>query len=190
MKEILELLEKPPYLEVLLCIASGKNYASSIARYLGKKQPTVTEQLMELERAGLIRIAKRGKAKCYRVNWRLLLDVFYDVVLGVIKLRKEYLDPRFKVNKKDLKKILPGKLLKSFLKEYLVTFVELGGKRKGFDELIFTFFSAMNHLEEKYWKKLVKKYDVAEEKKLKHIAELMEMEIFCIEYTVLIGILD
>ncbi|MGB9760626.1 MAG: ArsR family transcriptional regulator [Thermoproteota archaeon] len=49
---VLDTLERPAYVEVLLSIAIGKNYATSIARHLGKKQPTVTEQLARLESLG------------------------------------------------------------------------------------------------------------------------------------------
>ncbi|MHA1832545.1 MAG: helix-turn-helix domain-containing protein, partial [Candidatus Baldrarchaeia archaeon] len=83
----LDLLERPAYVQVLLCVASGKDYATSIARFLKKKQPTVTEQLQELKNAGLIRELERGKYKRFKVNWDLLLKVFYDTVNQLLDLR-------------------------------------------------------------------------------------------------------
>ena len=90
-EELLETLETPAYVEVLLCVATGKNYASSIARHLKKKQPTVTEQLAKLESLGLIVPLKRDKAKKYEVNWPVLLKVFYDVVKEAIECSKDFL---------------------------------------------------------------------------------------------------
>jgi len=189
--EILETLEKPTYVEVLLCVISGKNYATAIAKFLGKKQPTVTEQLSLLENLGIIKLKKRGKAKEYEVNWTLLLQVFYDVVSEVIKARSQYLERSEinKVKKADIRKLVPPRLVKIFLREYFLTFTYLGGKRKGFDEIIFSFFSALNNLDEPHWKKLVKKFEMDEEA-LQTLANLMEFEINGVEQTAIESYLD
>ena len=48
----MNLLQNPTFVQVLLCIISGKNYATAIARVLKKRQPTITEQLKQLEGVG------------------------------------------------------------------------------------------------------------------------------------------
>lgn len=178
-------------MEVLLSVASGKNYATSIAEYLKKKQPTVTEQLKVLESHQLIRVLKRSKAKEYEVNWNILLEIFYDVVKDTIENRKGFLmgADAEKLEGKKLEEIVPTDLIKIFFTEYLPTFRDLGGKKKGFDELTFSFFSAINNLEERYSEKLKKKFDIDEEV-LYALANLMEFEISGIEETAIASYLE
>jgi len=186
---ILDLLKRPAYVELLLCIASGRNYATAIARTLGKSQPTVTEQLKELENLELIRPVKRDKSKKYEVNWDLLLKIFYKIVDETIELRKEFLlkRERIKIRELGLRNLIPPRLLKSFLKEYFYTLIDLGGKRKGFDEIIFSFFNALDNLEEKEWKKLVRKFNINEEA-LSTLAHIISFEISAIEQVALINL--
>lgn len=187
---VLDILERPTYVEVLLSIAAGKNYASSIARYLKKKQPTVTEQLTRLENLGLVKPLSRGKSKGYEVNWDLLLMVFYDMIREAGKIRKGYLmREEIRVLKKELRKIVPPDLIKGFLREYFETFSDLGGKRKGFDEIIFSFFSALNSLDKPHWRKLKRKFNI-DEKSLAILASFMQFEINGIERTALETYLD
>ncbi|MHA1582144.1 MAG: ArsR/SmtB family transcription factor [Candidatus Baldrarchaeia archaeon] len=183
---IVDLLQKPAYTEVLLCIIGKKNYASVIARILGKKQPTVTEQLKELERANLIKPLKRGKSQRYAVNWDTLLGAFYEIVNEVIEVREEYLEKKDveRIKKVGLEKIVPPRLIKTFLREYFSTFRDLGGKKKAFDELVFSFFAAINSLEKPLWKKLIKKFEI-DEKSLSFLASLIEFEMYAIEITAL-----
>ena len=42
-------LEKQEYFDVLLYILDGSDYASKIAKEMGKTQPTITEQLQKME---------------------------------------------------------------------------------------------------------------------------------------------
>ncbi len=189
--EVLEVLEKPTYTEVLLCIVSGKNYATAIAKFLNKKQPTVTEQLSLLEKLQIIKFKARGKAKEYEVNWDVLLTIFYDIIEEVLDTRSDFLSKKEieKIKKLGIKNIVPPKLIKTFLREYFLTFVELGGKRKGFDEIIFSFFSALNNLEKKYMRKLAKIFRTDEDV-LYSLANLIEFEISGIEQTAIMTYLD
>ena len=188
---IQDLLEKPAYTEVLLSIISGKNYATSIAKCLGKKQPTVTEQLKELEKAGLIKPSKRERSQKYEVKWDILLQVFYEIVNEVFKERKEYLTKAEikRIENIGLKRVVPPALVKVFLKEYFSTLMDLGGKKKGFDEIVFSFFGALNNLEKRYWRKLIDKFEI-DDKSLSILANLMEFEISGIEQTTLMTYLD
>lgn len=183
---ISDMLEKPTYAEVLLCIIGGKNYATSIARHLGKKQPTVTEQLKELEKVGLIEPLKREKSQKYEVNWNILLQIFYEIVNEVFNERKEYLTKGEikRIEKIGLKKIVSPVLIKVFLKEYFSTLMDIGGKRKGFDAIVFSFFGALNNLEKRHWRKLVKEFGI-DKKSLSILANLMEFEISGVELTAL-----
>lgn len=191
-ENVLSILENPAYLEVLLSIIIGKNYATEIAKYLEKKQPTVTEQLKELEKFKLIKPLKREKSQKYEVNWDLLLEVFYDIVKEVFEIRKDdYLtkEEEEKIKKIGINKIVPPILIKDFLKEYFIMLKDLGGKRKGFDEIIFSFFCAINNLEEKSYKKLIKKFGI-DGKALGILANLMSFEIYGIEQTTIETYLD
>jgi DNA-binding transcriptional ArsR family regulator len=186
-ENVLSILENPTYLEVLLSIINGKNYATAIARYLGKKQPTVTEQLKELEKFKLIKPLKREKSQKYEVNWDLLLKIFYDIINEILKLRgKDFLskEEEERIKKIGIEKIVPPMLIKDFLKEYFIFLKDLGGKRKGFDEIIFSFFCALNNLEESSYKKLIRKFGI-DGKALKILANLMAFEIYGIEQTAL-----
>lgn len=189
--EVSDVLENPTYLEVLLCILTGRNYATAIARCLKKKQPTVTEQLKVLERHNLIKPLKRGKSQRYEVNLRVLLDIFYDIIGQVLNIRREFIKKRElkKIEKTELDKIIPPELITNFLKEYFETFLEMGGKRKGFDEIIFSFFCAINNLEDSYRRKLVKKFNI-DGKLLEPIANLMELEMSGLEEAALIVCLE
>lgn len=181
--EKLEILRKPAYLETLLSIAEGKDYASSIADYLDKKQPTVSEQLKKLEELGLIKQSERGRAKKYEVCWGDLLRVFYTIVKKGINLRGMYFQGKDQENlKKSLREIVPPELVKkTLLKEYMSNFRAIGGKKKGFDELIFSFFGALNNLESKYIKKLVEIFKVQDKEDLLDLAHIMEFEIWGVE---------
>ena len=48
-------------LRILLCVNNGKKSVSGIVEALNLSQPLVSHHLKELRRAGLIRVARRGK---------------------------------------------------------------------------------------------------------------------------------
>jgi len=191
LEDVLDVLEKFTYTEILLYIIGGKNYATSIARLLKKRQPTVTEQLKVLEKLQLIKPIKRDKSKKYTVNWDILLEVFYEVVNDVLQNRKEFLSKEEvkRIEEIGIENIIPPRLIKDFLGEYAFAYMEFGGKRKGFDEIIFSFFSALNNLDKSYRKRLVKEFDI-DEKSLLALANLMEFEISGLEQAALMTYLD
>ena len=87
-------LEKPEYFDILLEILVGDNYASKIARHLEKKQPTITEQLKNLEILGIIETVKmKGGAKRYQVNFDAISNYVYAMIeeLRDIRLSSEYI---------------------------------------------------------------------------------------------------
>lgn len=189
--EALDLLENSTFFEVLLCVISGKDYSSAIAKALKKSQPTVTEQLKQLEAARLIKALNRKKAQAYEVNWDLLFEIFYDVVYDAIALREEYLekDELKRITRTSLEGIIPRNMFKKFLIEYFSTLQDLGGKRKGLDEIILSFFLAMEKLNKRDWKKLLSKFG-SDENNLATIANAVGYEVFAIEQTALIMLLD
>ena len=67
--------------------------------------------------------------------------------------------------------------------------MEQGGKRKGFDELIFSFFGALNNIEKPYLKKLVKMFNIEEETLLR-LSAVMEFEMTGIEQTAIVTFLE
>lgn len=186
---VLDILERPAYVEVLLSIAIGKNYATSIARCLKKKQPTVTEQLAKLESFGLIKPISRRKIKEYGIEWDLLLKVFYDVIREASRMRTPLTREEEKVFNKNLEKTVPPELVKVFLREYFEIFSEFGGKRKGFDEIIFSFFSALYSLDKSHWRKLERRFNI-DGRDLGVLAGFMQFWVNGIEQTALTSYLD
>ena len=190
MPEALDMLENPTLVEVLLCIVSGKDYSSAIAKALKKSQPTVTEQLKQLESAQLVNALGRKQALSFEVNWDMLLQVFYDVVFDILELREEYfsgIDLK-RITRSSLEGIVPRILFKDFLKEYFSTVQDLGGKRKGFDEIIFSFFVAIERLDERDWKKLLNQYQL-DGVNLRDVANVVGFEICAVEETALTGLI-
>jgi len=192
--EIMEILENPTYIGLLLCIVSGKNYSMAISRTLKKKQPTVTEQLRHLEKAGLIRSLKRKKAQCYEINWELLFSAFYNIVKDLLDLReenfsKEDIKVAKQIKERYLHEIVPQDLFKGFLKEYFSALQELGGKRKGFSEIVLAFLSAIDELKEPSWKKLCKGFRI-DQNSLSFLALVAKFEMQAVEYIALTAYLN
>lgn len=83
--DIIDTLERPTYLQNILCIINGKNYATAIAKELNKNHSTVSGQLYNLEKLGLIKRLKRDKANRYCVQWNVILECFYTYIERGIK---------------------------------------------------------------------------------------------------------
>ena len=150
--------------------------------------------MQDLKDAGLVLELERGKYKRFKVNWELLLKIFYDVINQLLDLRKDSIvdvdvEWATRIKNAKLEKIVPPELVKSFLTEYFSFFVEFGGKAKGFDEIIFSFFSAINHLDKPYWKRLIENFGVNEEL-LEALADIMEFEIYGTEMSALTMLLE
>lgn len=165
----------------------NKNYSSIIARTLNKKQSTITEQLKDLEKVNLIEPLKRTKSQKYQINWTLILRVFYDIIKEVLINRKEYFVDRDieKIDQVGVEIIIPQELIIEFLKNYFSTLSDVGGKRKSFDELVFSFFLALNKLDEnkldeKTLDKIMKKYRIDKNMFL-NIADIMCIELYITE---------
>lgn len=181
------ILEKPHYQDILFCIMQNKNYSSIIARTLNKKQSIITEQLKDLEKVNLIEPLKRTKSQKYQINWTLILRVFYDIIKEVLINRKEYFVDRDieKIDQVGVEIIIPQELIIEFLKNYFSTLSDVGGKRKSFDELVFSFFLALNKLDEnkldeKTLDKIMKKYRIDKNMFL-NIADIMCIELYITE---------
>jgi DNA-binding transcriptional ArsR family regulator len=181
-----EVLEKPTYVQILLSIVSGKTYATAISKVLKKRQPTVTGQLNELERVGLVKALKRRQAQCYEVNWDLLLDILHGIVNRVVELREEYISPNelALIKKTNLHGVIPKDLVEGFLKEYFEIYQDVGGKTKGFDEIIFSFFGAIDQLSKSELKELTTAFRI-DERVLSCIAHMVGFELYGTELTAL-----
>jgi hypothetical protein len=187
--EVMEILDNPTYVELLLCIIRGKNYSMAISRTLEKKQPTVTEQLRHLEKAGLIQPLKRKKAQCYDVEWDLLFSVFYHIVRNLLDLGEDYfsredIETAKQIGERYLHEIVPQDLFKGFLKEYFYVLREHRGKKKGFYEIVLAFLSAINELNESDWKKLGKSFRI-DRKSLSFLASVAGFEMHAVEHVAL-----
>ena len=167
------ILETPEYLELLLTVANGYNYASKIALYFseegkiighGKKQPTITEQLHTLEKYDLIRKKEYSKAKLYEINWDPIIKTFYHIVdaaLNDITYVFGAKDSK-KLKKIGLQNILPNDFIRDFFSLHgeSLTIGIIAVKHKGLSELVLGFFSAILKLDKKELDKLVKRYSI------------------------------
>lgn len=191
------ILEKPEYLELLLAVAAGYNYASKIADLFrnggriighGKKQPTITEQLHALEKLGFLKEKEYTKAKIYEVNFSLITAEFYSVIETALKDMKYTRDTKtyYVMKKIGVRKIISEKFIKDFISNYLDSLT--GGiiaiKHKGISELILGFFAAIKELNKEDLVKLAKKYKVNEQYLLL-LAEFISFYLYMPELTTL-----
>jgi hypothetical protein len=192
-EEAYGLLRSPTYMEILLCIIRGRNYAMAISKELRKRQPTVTEQLKELERVGLVKALKRTQAQSYEVNWDMLLSLLYDIMELMLETRKEYMNlsknERALIEKTSLHGIVPKDFFEGFLVEYLPTYTSFAVKAKGFDEIIFSFFGAIDRMDPSQLKRLTRSFRINEEI-LSIVARAVGFELYGTELTALQGLID
>ncbi|WP_342752361.1 metalloregulator ArsR/SmtB family transcription factor [Acuticoccus kandeliae] len=65
--ELLRLLANPNRLAILRRLADGEASVGEIERTLGIRQPTLSQQIGELRKAGLVADRRQGKAMVYRL---------------------------------------------------------------------------------------------------------------------------
>lgn len=183
-KQQIKTLEKPEYFEVVMQILYENNYASKIARSLEKKQPTITEQLNSLERLDIIiPLETKGGAKKFRVNFGVIADYVYSMILEFRDFRLSGFDigifGQSKLEKLDYKSIenaLPRDLLKEFFEFYAIGQIDLvGGKKKRIDEIVLSFFAALDDLNNDERNRLIKEYEV-KKTNFETIIDLMSFE--------------
>ena len=181
-----DILENPPYLETYLLVGAGTNYASAIAKKLRKKQPTVTEQLKVLQKVRLVRPLERKKSQKFEVDWEPVIASFYMVVLDVLTHRDRADGGRLlsRVKEAKMENLLPGEFLKRFLVEYISVYLDVGGKRKGLQELIFSFFRGIGDVDRKEWNDLVRMFHL-DGKLLSEVAFAVDIEVSITEQTAL-----
>ena len=181
-----DMLENPTYLETYLLVGAGTNYASAIAKKLRKKQPTVTEQLKVLQRVRLVRPLEREKSQKFEVDWEPLIASFYMVVLDVLTHRDRADGGRLlsRVKEAKMENLLPGEFLKRFLVEYISVYLDVGGKSKGLQELIFSFFRGIGDVDRKEWNDLVRMFHL-DGKLLSEVAFAVAIEVSITEQTAL-----
>ena len=160
-------LEKQEYFDVLLYILYGSDYASRIAEDMGKTQPTITEQLQKMEELDLVEALKKGKSKRYQVKYEKLAEYVYSLIEEYRDYRKVHNDPgKFdkreleKLNETVIRKALPIDLIADFFQYYAIGLDVAGGKVKAIDEVIVSFFGAVDSLEDKDYNELIKKYKI------------------------------
>ena len=183
---------KPAYVLVLLAVVAGWDYPSAIARVLGKKQPTVSEQLAELKAAGLIRTGERTKAQHYIVGWDPLIYELQDLMNAILEQRgRDYRDGAFlpTVKRLGLSRILPPELFEDFLKHYFTTLREFRGIQKTFSEVCVSMFKALDELTEKELGLIAERYK-ADPALLKDVSALIGLEADHIEHLAFQSITD
>ena len=181
-----DMLENPTYLETYLLVGAGTNYASAIAKKLRKKQPTVTEQLKVLQRVRLVRPLEREKSQKFEVDWEPVIASFYMVVFDVLTHRDRADGGRLlsRVKEAKMENLLTGEFLKRFLVEYISVYLDVGVKRKGLQELIFSFFRGIGDVDRKEWNDLVRMFHL-DGKLLSEVAFAVAIEVSITEQTAL-----
>lgn len=167
-RKLVSTLEKPEFLSILLEIMGDRDYASQIARDLDKTQPTITEELNLLESLGIVQVAKRTKAKKYRVNVEVLVEAVYSMIeefrdhwlevdtLGIIPEKRLE-----KLGKKSIENTVPEELLRDFFDNYAVGIVGvIPGEVRGFGDIIRSFFGALDALNDEEYGRLLSAYNL------------------------------
>lgn len=196
-KEQEKALEKQEYFDVLLYILDESDYASKIAKDMGKTQPTITEQLQKMEALSLVEALKKGKSKRYRVNYEILAEYVYSLVAEYRDYRKTHDDiDRFdpeKLKKLDevaIRKALPIELIADFFNYYAIGIVDLvGGKVKPIDEVVVSFFGAIESLNDEDYFRLKEEYKVRK-RSFDIIVDYMAFESIEKEKVAIITMLD
>ena len=81
------LLDKLPYFELFITMCSGKgNYPSKIAFLIGKKQSTISEQMENLEKDGILEKKMDGKYATYSIVWERVVDLANFAIERQLKL--------------------------------------------------------------------------------------------------------
>lgn len=80
----INVIDSVPYSELLFLVASGKNYALTIAEARGKKDSSPTaKQLKQLENRGFLKSHKEPvlNKTIYSINWEKIIDEFFKLLV-------------------------------------------------------------------------------------------------------------
>jgi DNA-binding transcriptional ArsR family regulator len=170
------------YTMVVLAVIAGWDYPSAIAKLLGKTQPTVSEQLLDLKAAGLIRTGERTKAQRYVVNWGPLMEELHRVMTVALKARRSYRKEAFwaQIELVGFERIIPTELFKEFLRRYFLELRELNGIQKTFSEICKSMFKAIDELKDGERLSLAGHYHV-DPTLLKDVSALIGLEVDHVE---------
>ncbi len=109
--------------QILMKVAGGVNYASDLARKMGKSIPVMFRQLDELLGRGILTKQRHGKRVEYAINWKSLALNFASLVKKEFDYSKEALS-RLKLpspNLKDLQEtfesVFSTEYMQNFFKE-------------------------------------------------------------------------
>ena len=188
---IIEILERPYEMQLVLMIMGGNDYGTKIAPVLKKKQQVVARQLIELERVGLIvpletNISKK-KGKKDTAAWDLFSEVFYKSVRSM--MTSEYFKEKNRLRRvadRDLESLIPRQLINDYFKNYLPAIKDINGieffrrQRYNLHVVIGSMFLSLyilNLTDQKRFQALGKKYGLSS----KHFEELLEIVTYVVE---------
>ena len=151
------LLENPTYFEIAIAISDEYNYATKIAKFLDKKQATVTEQLKLLEENKIIIPEKRGLSQVYSINWQILLGAFKEVTVEIIRRQQKFIGHSIiDLRKFSIENALPHELIRHFLQKYSAELALIGATPKPLSVLVPSMVIAINNLTDIKLKRLSK----------------------------------
>ncbi len=164
--------------QILTKIASGVNYASELAKEIGKSIPVTFRQLDELIDLGILKKERAGKKVEYKLEWGAIANSFLKLIKEEFSKAKEILPikiPHLEI--KDIEKIFEiNYIQKTFKKMYQE--IEKAGKisysysKIKFNESLMIFLDVFGGLNENQEKKILEEIPKKEQKDFKKFVEI------------------
>lgn len=127
----LRVMRSPQLTLVLARVIEGQTYSLKIAEWLGKDFSTVSRQLKDLQKAGLVVAGERDKAQHFLPNWSVLLKAFEEYVwehrfVGLDKGDKRLFIQLRRTREQEYRVLWKTREVQEFFKAYLL--LHLGTK--------------------------------------------------------------
>jgi hypothetical protein len=167
--------------QIITKIASGVNYASELAKEIGKSIPVTFRQLDELIGLGILKKERSGKRVEYRIEWKTIANSFLTLT------KKEFSNAQKIISIK-----MPSLELKEFEKIFEIEYVqnsfkkmyqeiEKAGKiaynytKTKFNESLSMFLEAFGDITESQEKEILKEIPLEKHKNFKKFMEIGKM---------------
>jgi len=167
--------------QILTKIASGVNYASELAKEIGKSIPVTFRQLDELISLGILKKERFGKKVEYNLEWKAIASSFLNLIKKEFSNAKDTLNAKTpSLELKEFEEIFEIKYLQnSFKKMYQE--IENAGKiscnyaKTKFNESLSIFLEAFGEITESQEKEILKKISKKEQKSFKKFIEISRL---------------
>ncbi len=168
--------------QIILKIASGANYASELAKEIGKSTPVIFRQLDELTNLGILNKERRGKKVEYFIQWNFIAEQLANFVGKEFSNAKKIFSPKIPIEKagelnRIFKSILDIEYIQKIFKKTYQE-IEIAGKvsygyaKTKFKDALMIFLDTFGALSEEQEKKILEKIPKNKEKQFKKFIEL------------------